>query len=444
MLLQGWVRLEAPGYGVNPEGSLTYCTPGVAHPLGFLYTLQGMGTDAARRVAGRYYQKLADYIGDMSRDLALKILGLTGHPSTDEIEKAHKVKALENHPDRGGSHEKMVEVNVAKDYLLGRGKRQDWRPEPPPEPARPKYEPPKVVDKVTGNPFTHMAGEVPHAEWLFISKPEWVQYPREYPGFSAYVWVAFGKTANGFVVAGLKNRPKNSAFDHTKGGIVEIEDDWEAAVTHISNKFDIVKAGPKAVKMVCSMFKDQGKVGRVPQKYVMWPGGPLEEAAVKSVKYGSGGANFKDILLSAGLVNMEHREMVDRKANVEITPKANLDKIKALRKERYADHKPVYAWEGFDYFVSVNGKAGVQLTDETMKKLEKNGFIMLVFKWDPNNGVPKNLGKIRGGRWGFKGGEVIKLLADSLTTEPSSLVEELKKAAESWKLEPETPEVPTP
>lgn len=401
-----------------------------------------MGSETARRVAGRYYQKLADYIGDMSRDRALKILGLAGHPSTDEIEKAHKVRALANHPDRGGTHEKMVEVNVARDYLLGKGKRQDWRPEPPPEPARPRYKPPEVVDKIPGNPFTHMAGSVPHAEWVFISKPEWGRYPKEYPGQTAYVWVAFGKTADGFIVAGLKNRPKNSAYDHAKGGLVEIEEDWEAAVTHISGKFDIVKAGPKAVKAVCAMFKDQVVVNKPPQKYVVWPGGPLEEKTVRTVKYGSGGANFKDVLLAAGLVNVEHREYVDRKANVEITPVMNKDKVTALRKERGS--RPVYAWEGYDYFVSINGASGVQLAHETMVKLEKNGFIMLVFKWDPSNGIPKNLGKIRGGRWGFKGGEVIKLLADSLTTESSSFAEELKKAADSWKLEPELPDVPVP
>ncbi len=50
-------------------------------------------------------------------------------PSPVEIQKAYRTKAIENHPDRGGSHEKMVEVNVAKEIL--EGKRHD------------RYSPPK-------------------------------------------------------------------------------------------------------------------------------------------------------------------------------------------------------------------------------------------------------------------------------------------------------------
>lgn len=61
----------------------------------------------------------------MSAQEAKAILGFPPHsdPSPTEIAKAYKAKAVENHPDRGGSHEKMVEINVAKEIL--EGKRRD-------------------------------------------------------------------------------------------------------------------------------------------------------------------------------------------------------------------------------------------------------------------------------------------------------------------------------
>ena len=70
----------------------------------------------------------------MSMDEARETLGFPAgySPSPDEINKAYRRKAIENHPDRGGSHAKMVEVNIAKEIL--EGKRHDrFRPAPKPE-----------------------------------------------------------------------------------------------------------------------------------------------------------------------------------------------------------------------------------------------------------------------------------------------------------------------
>lgn len=53
-------------------------------------------------------------------------------PSTDEINKAYRKKSIENHPDRGGSHEMMVQVNVAKEILEGKrvNDRTPYQPTP--------------------------------------------------------------------------------------------------------------------------------------------------------------------------------------------------------------------------------------------------------------------------------------------------------------------------
>lgn len=58
----------------------------------------------------------------MSLEEAKGVLGFPPgyHPTKAEINKAYKLRALESHPDRGGTTEKMVEVNVAKEVLDGK------------------------------------------------------------------------------------------------------------------------------------------------------------------------------------------------------------------------------------------------------------------------------------------------------------------------------------
>lgn len=71
----------------------------------------------------------------MDTSTAFKVLGLE-HGDYDGVDKAYKKAALQNHPDRGGSEEKMKEINQAKDAVGGkkgssvggaREPRKDWR-----------------------------------------------------------------------------------------------------------------------------------------------------------------------------------------------------------------------------------------------------------------------------------------------------------------------------
>jgi len=49
-----------------------------------------------------------------------EVLGVNVGASQDEIKKAYRKKAMEHHPDRGGSEQKFKEVNEAYEVLSGK------------------------------------------------------------------------------------------------------------------------------------------------------------------------------------------------------------------------------------------------------------------------------------------------------------------------------------
>lgn len=55
----------------------------------------------------------------MSREEALKVLGLAEGASADEVRAAHRRLMMQNHPDHGGSDYLASKINEAKDVLLG-------------------------------------------------------------------------------------------------------------------------------------------------------------------------------------------------------------------------------------------------------------------------------------------------------------------------------------
>jgi len=79
-----------------------------------------------------FYRYAIRLLLSMSMDEARGALGFPPgyNPSPSEISKAHRSMVFKHHPDRGGSHEKMVEINIAKDVLEGK-RHERYRPSPP-------------------------------------------------------------------------------------------------------------------------------------------------------------------------------------------------------------------------------------------------------------------------------------------------------------------------
>jgi len=63
-------------------------------------------------------ESVETHTGQLSREQACSILGLSGNPTASEVTDAHRKLMQKLHPDRGGSDYLAAQINQAKDILL--------------------------------------------------------------------------------------------------------------------------------------------------------------------------------------------------------------------------------------------------------------------------------------------------------------------------------------
>jgi len=394
------------------------------------------------RVASRFFEeRYARLLIAMSMQEAKTILGFppTASPSSEEVTKAYRTKAFENHPDRGGDPKKMVDINVAKDVLEGKGRAT---PEPAPKREKPKAREPDAVDK--GQDFNKAwgdSGAPANVEWKFISIPEFVwpksSFSSTHPGYR--VWVLYGQTEQKHIFVALRERGEGFYWKReetdTESKYIKVEEDWQSSMVDVPLAQNIAKISPKYLKTVGTAWAD-GISPKPPKKFLAWPGGKPTQAIVEKMPR-SGGAGLKEILVGTGLLNDEDPSVAGRKSVIEVFTKYSkerLTRMKKLRDEGKLKH--INNAHQYDFFVRVNGKTE-QLSDDTITKMERV-FIPWVLKWEISEGAPKNLTRMRGGgRLTFDAATAIRELANCLTGEPSWVHIAMEKAAEEWE-EPKT------
>jgi hypothetical protein len=372
------------------------------------------------RVAYRYlYARL---LLAMSMDEAKQVLGFppTASPTPQEISKAYKEKAFKNHPDRGGDPTKMVEINVAKDVLEGKGKPGRARPDP--GPAYTKYEPPPPPPPVEGKSFSQAFSEVPGGvDWKFVSSGVFSSGQVDAPTgkvtrhFVGYI--VYGQTESHHVFVGVQSE-KNPGFGRKDTSVA-----WKAIHGTAPRAVDLLKLAPKMVVDLVQKMAGWETVHKynIPKKFKVL-NGAFDE---KDLAVGAG-LSLKDAIIGSGAMPADASGLKGRKLVVTVEPKQTKESYQAYKDHvaksgRQQDTHKAYVWT-----VEVNGR-GRTLSEEEVDKLVKNLFMIAVFSYDYSKGK-KNLANLRGGPFKADAAMALERLHDALQGGP--LKEQVGQAAE--------------
>src|SRR5512142_169957 len=234
-----------------------------------------------KRVAERwaYRQKYARLIKAMSMSEAKQILGFppSAHVTPDEVKKQHKLLSLQSHPDRTQDpalkreyNDKQVQLNVAKDLLLGEGTAlRPSRPVPTQEWETP--EPPKADEVRKGQTFAEALsdnGPPVNTEWKFVSIPVSYWEASYYPSHT--VWTLYGQTHDKIVICSVKKLAASAGpIPVSKGYRVQFEEDWKFSYVTLplgSNQSRLLKVCQKYLKDVGTGWTDAKP--DAPKKYI--------------------------------------------------------------------------------------------------------------------------------------------------------------------------------
>lgn len=349
----------------------------------------------------------------MSLEEAKQTLGFKpdDHPSPEEVKQAWKKKIFEVHPDRGGSHDQALAVNVAKDILEGKARpsydrRDAPTPQEPPawaqEPPATRWEPPKPKE-VTFEEAKSKAG-VPHADWLFVTDTQrgkgWMS---DESSQSDYGYAFYGRTDTKYVFVGAREFTRRDYF--IGGG--RDENVWTMKVLEFPIKGDEGKNPAWVYGNVVKALKAAGFEGRFNSKVRDLSG----KNWVFSEKFPALGAatSIKHWLVESGQVAGEDPSVAGRKHVIELfhepwRPYGD-DKVKPGYYEE--PHERFNFWDGKyhgDYHkfqLIINGKPYDFSEAETQRflKLKLGGKrILYAIFGDYPRGGKKILTRLRAGK----------------------------------------------
>ncbi len=341
------------------------------------------------RVASRFlFVRIA-----MSLEEAKETLGFppNANPSSTEIAKAYKQKALENHPDRGGDLKKMVEVNKAKEILDGKSSpsydHNNYEPYTQPSgPSRPKPEPVIVTfDEAKA------AASVPSAEWKFKTTTAFSGYG----GKDSSGYVLCGKLGESWVFVAVERYQSQNAFTGEK-----VDEWWMEARPYSGDLRDVA---PRAIRELWGKFPTltkgyNAKVEILPEGQVFSSKMMLQQGRSMA---------FKDAMDLLGELK-EDDPWKGRKLAVTMV----------LNSKGFGDDQKK------SIQMVVNGRE-FELRPESVEFIEKKTRVLpsvfgTYFYW---SGDKKVLTKAKAGK------KVLEYLAEKLTHEPQQLRDALSAAA---------------
>lgn len=378
---------------------------------------------------------------NMSYEDALKTLGFgpSDHPNDLEVTKAYKSLALKAHPDAGGSHEAMVELNIAKEILDGKT-RPTYQRAPAEEYAYTPYkrpEPPKQ-DVVTFEQAKSKAGLPSSVEWVFMTDTQRASnnYNGDESSKSNRGWVVYGRTADSHVFVGVENSYYSGLAGANDGGY----DYWSIK----SNEYSLsTKLTPSwlsgCIAKAISEMKWFG--GRFNNKVVEIKGrDPLKDKNTLAGAATSGkGTSLKNILVNMGEISGDDPSVANRKIPVELKVAQDYGFDNKVTPGFYPEPStPNNTWDGkyhgYYYKIELNIAGRDYALDEADTKkllgLKLGGdkrllAIILGDYWD--RGGKKVLTRMP------KGKIILEGLLQFLKSLPAPAVELLQRAAEQMK-----------
>lgn len=357
-----------------------------------MYTAMG-SADRVSWVEALY----AELVVAMSYPEARSILGLSGDPTPDEINKAYKNKAFEAHPDRGGDPKMMVQLNVARDILLKK-QSPDYSSSPQrsyqsqPRPERKKIE---VTFKEAAQ-----AAQVPMSgvEWLFVTSKGYGGYGDKHR--SGYV--VYGRDSKDHIFVGVFNREENDPWDS-----VEIHE-YKMRIKRVPLGQPLASVAPKVIRSMWSNF----------------PGIKKYNAKVQLVD------DAKKHKFDQNMVRLSGRTVSFKNAMDLLGEDTPSTRKKKVNVELELTGKPGGGYDEYIIVLVANGKP-YELSPEASTYLTKKGLLKYIFGRYYYGGSKKNITRLRGG----KAPKILNLLVQ--VTEkyhsPKPLVEALKAAASQAK-----------